>query len=624
MFGKLYPKSSRSIYALVDGYEDEELIWESSDSTIVSVSSLYENDTKEGYLIAKTLGTVTITCTLADHPKLKTSLTIVVENGKTIDEDIYNRFLGGMRVDGKAKYYNYDSALVSSLDSSETYETVYEEKNGEPSDSNHTDCYEIEITDDESGNNIYSKRSVKSTGSYVGVEYLDYMNEIQVEKQANEDDESIKFDSSYYSNLFNSENVSYTDFATFDNGKTYQYVGGSYLTMTYLAASLTLSDISPDEFYLSVDGNTYGLGFKVDPVKETETSLNRYGMAYSGTLSDIGTATIDHLKPFSHETYHDTIKAAQEKMSKNSNYKMSYTLDYPETENDVTYSFVFTPETIDQTVTDSNGAIVSHTGSHKKDESSYYNYTYDDKSLETTIVKTIDDAWTLVNRYPTFDFAPEIFADSKDGVYTSKNNSGALLRYAMFMPSASSIFDFDAPVSMTINDDHITSLSTEADVLGDTVSIKAVFTDFDSAVCAIDFSQAISSQKPTSWDEDESIVKNSMTEWGIKDAVPYLYCSVGWNGTIGWVRSANPLYAQMKTEEFENAADCTAFIDSYKQCLLDNGFVLSATAVDNKGNYLYEKDGWGISVANDLSWNGSVLNKMTIKVYGDGLTNPNV
>lgn len=427
----------------------------------------------------------------------------------------------------------------------------------------------------------------------------------------------------YYSNILNSDYVSAEDFATYDGGSTYYYVGGSYLTMTYLACGLTLSNTSPDEFYLTVDGENYGIGFNVDPARESgSSSLERYGMKFAGKISEVGTAKINHLAVYQHESYHDAIEAARVEMAKNDNYEMSYTLDFAGTDSDKTFSFIMTPETIDQRVTDAGGNLISHTGSHKNGDSAYYNYSLDETTGIPSITKNVDSAWDSVNRYPTFVFGSEIFADAVDGVYTSRVGAGTLMRYAMFLPTAFSAYDYGGTVDLTLKDGHLSTLSTKVDALDETLTINASYSKIGSATCAIDFSKAVADGLPATFQEANKSLFADMKDWSIDTVVPYLYSKVGWGNAVGWIRAADPLYAFFETDFFASADDCAEFIANYKSLLVSSGFVLSTKTQDDGGNYLYEKDGWGISVSPSLKYGGVPTDAAKIKVYGDGLTNP--
>ena len=64
MFGGVYLNTTRTIYAMMENYNDEEIIWTSSNPSVVSVSPR-EGYTAECTLAAKSLGSATITATLA-------------------------------------------------------------------------------------------------------------------------------------------------------------------------------------------------------------------------------------------------------------------------------------------------------------------------------------------------------------------------------------------------------------------------------------------------------------------------------------------------------------------------------------------------------------------------------
>lgn len=148
-----------------------------------------------------------------------------------------------------------------------------------------------------------------------------------------------------------SDYFSYEDFATFDGGKTYHYIGGYYYETLIPLMLLRRSNVALDDLYFSVtNGVIDGVTMVVDPAATNESDPDtKYGFIATGTISEIGTAKIKHVEPFTHETYHDTIETARNASASSHNYTVKYSLDYGSSVN--MYTMKFNEDAIDQVVT---------------------------------------------------------------------------------------------------------------------------------------------------------------------------------------------------------------------------------------------------------------------------------
>ena len=632
MMGGLYPNTMRTAYALVkEGYESD-VKWESSDESIVKVSER-SDITTECTLIAKGYGTAVITATLVDSPEYKATFEITLSEGEAMPENLFNMMTGGMKLVSDDRCLSYDSQFNETLDEHYTITTIYEENNPSNEDpSNITDGYQISVVDNETNTETYSVNYVRGLGDYVSTESLDIYNQLKSTKFTSFDyEDGIHWDSSFYSNIWaNSELINNTMFRTYDGGKTYHY-SSYYLTATYLCASMYLLDLSPDDMYFTYDKDVLQLHVVADPYNRDELSSTLYGRRIVTTISEVDSAKVYHPIPYTHEDYHDAIDSAKTKMANARNYTVDVELNYPGTTDDITYKYTFTEDTIDEVIYN-NGTIVSHSGAHKSGENSYYQYTYNDDTKALTIGNQYNTAWESVNRYPTFDFASEIFEATGSSSFITKGNHGLFISRCMYLGSAFSFYNFNNPGTLIIGEDgNVKEISTIVDALGDKLEVTATFSKVGTSVCDIDFAVGSDTNVSGSFEEASPIVYKNLVSWKLDTVVPYLYSKVNYN-SVGYVRQRDEngyategvAYAFVSTNKFENTTDRDQFIEDYKALLVQNGFVDSETYEPNTGYRLYTKGDYSIGVGIELNWNNKETNAARIIVVSDKLEAPTI
>ena len=604
MFGGVYLNTTRTIYAMMENYNDEEIIWTSSNPSVVSVSPR-EGYTAECTLAAKSLGSATITATLASDPSCSVSKEFVIEEGEAMPADLFNQITGGVKLVSSDKCLSYDEDYNVTVDEDYDVTTIYEEKNPSDTDASNTnDAYQITILNKKT-NKSQSVSYVKGTGGYVCTEYLNYNNEVKEEKILNEDEEGYKWNSSYYCNLWrNTELVTNECFRTFDGGKTYHY-SSYYITPIYLMASMYLLDASPDGMYFVNNEDGLEVHVEIDPYSEYGDGI-KYGRKIVSKLEDVGTATIDHIKPYEHKEEHDALDAAFDKMANLKNYKATLTLDYPSGSEDYVYDFIYTEDTVDVSIY-ANNKLYSRNGWHKDSDSSYFSYYYSNNQV--TIDKKYNTAWDEVNKYPTFDVAAEVFSRTANNKYKTIDKQGLYVEYCTYMPSGSYYFSYDEYGYIELTDDgYISKITTSANALGERVSITVTYSDFENTTCDIDFSSIGESNLPTSFMDAEPALYNNLVEWNIEDIVPYLYSSVGYSTSVGYAKNddyTGVKYAFIKTNTFDTADERDTFIAQYKDLLIANGFEATGEVHDETGYPLYKKGDYYVGIGINLSWNGT-------------------
>lgn len=604
MFGGVYLNTTRTIYAMMENYNNEEIIWTSSNPSVVSVSPR-DGYTSECTLAAKSLGSATITATLASDPTCTISKEFVIEEGEAMPADLFNQITGGVKLVSSDKCLSYDENYNVTVDEEYEVTTIYEETTpSDTSENNTNDAYQITILD-KNTNKSQSVSYVKGTGGYVCKEYLNYNNEVKNERILNEEEEGYKWNSSYYCNLWrNTELVTNECFRTFDGGKTYHY-SSYYITPIYLMASMYLLDASPDGMYFVNNDGSLELHVEIDPYSEYLDGT-KYGREIISKLEDVGTATIDHIKPYEHKEEHDALENALNKMANLKNYKATLTLDYPSGSEDYVYDFIYTEDTVDVSIYADN-ELYSRNGWHKDSESTYFSYYYSNNQV--TIDKKFNSSWNEVNKYPTFDIASEVFNKTANNKYKTINKQGLYVEYCTYMPSGSYYYSYDEYGYVELTDDgYISKITTSANALGERVNITVTYSDFESTTCDIDFSSINESNIPTSFMEAEPALYNNLVDWKIDDVVPYLYSSVGYSTSVGYVKIddyTGVKYAFIKTNTFDTNEERDAFISQYKDLLLVNGFEATDLIHEDTGYPLYKKGEYYVGVGICLSWNGT-------------------
>lgn len=603
MFGDLYINTTRTIYAELENYEGQEIYWSSSDPEIISVSPR-SNLTTECTLRCKKTGKVTIVAQDSKNLERRVAKQFIIEEGEAMPVELFNKITGGVKLTSIDKCLSYDSKYNPTVDEEYHIETIYEEENPSEDIDNKNDAYQITINDVKTNQTSVSK-FVKGVGGYVCSEYLDYNNEINTLKVLNEDDEGIKWEYSYYCNLWrNTDLVTNEDFRTFDGGKTYHFASIQFDTPIHLGASMYLLNASADDLYFVVgDNNEMELHFDIDPYNR-DVNLTKTGRKIVTKISEVDTARIDHIKPYEHLSLHDKIDSSITKMAQLKNYNVSVNLDYS-TGDDYRYDFTFTNDTIDQKVY-RNQTLYYHDGSHK-DNDGYYTYQYNDAKGELTINKKYSQSWDSVNRYPTFDFASEIFTEVSNNKYETIGNESMFIEMCTYLSSSFSLYTYDSKGYLELDENgFVKKINTSLNALGDRLNVTIEYSNYNSAVCDVDFSNVNENNLPTSFKDGEPRLYASMSEYGYQDVLPYLYSSVGYNSSAFKFNAGE--FHFVKTNEFATSQEKDEFIANYKLLLLSEGYVETNTVEENTGFALYQKGDYKIGVGADKYYNGNEKN----------------
>lgn len=639
MYGDLLPNAVRSVYVKFDKevYE-EEFTWTTSDASLVTVEG------RNGPLpecILHSLGTkgkVTITATGVNDPSVKASMDLEIKDGESINPDVFASLQGSMKLTLDEKDNSYDDSYSSTADKHYSLDLTYEENvdSSIPDKvGNLTDAYELKEKNlDSDEEKVYSY--VRSRGGSLAKEKVDIHNKLDYELLKNDDDQTVSFDNTYYVNPFGVEKYgTFQDWVSYDGGKTFHFIGG-YLQSSYICASIMLKDLSPDDMWIGVEGEKLTFNVLVDPYNKDDAATTKYGMTVTGEFSELGTAKIEHLKTFGHESYQDGFEKARKAMSSLKNYKAEFTLDYPNQADDLTYSFIYTEDTIDQVVTKADGTK-EHTGIHKKEDGTYYAYKYDDSKKTLTITKEYDTLWegkdkdgNEIHRYPTFDFASEIFANKdSDGYYFSRSNNGIFIIQTAYVPTSfnSYLFENEGGVKLTEDGNYFASIKENINALGEDLTFTLNFSEFTSAKTDIDFSDVTKPAEPTSWDEYASINKSFVEDlkaWNLAKYIPFKYVPQGWKTTLGWNRDVGEHAAYAQTKPFKDQAELDAFLKEYQDLIVKDGYTATNDKdANNNGGTIYTKGDAKISIAEGLNWNDKPDKSITIWVYApDVITQP--
>ena len=620
-FGDLYPNSMRSVFADVEGLDTYTLTWSSSDDSVLKVSPR-EGSKNEAFLIVVGLGTATVTCRVNEREDLHASRSFTISEGEAMPEELYTKVDGGVTVHSDDKLLDYDENFDSTLVQKYRGTTVFEETNPEDqSSSNFTDAYQFDLEDltHPGSQDEMHLKYVRTNGSKVGVEYITDQNQVASERVYNEDDEAISWENSYYCNLLNEEDPEYgyfgrDKFRTYDGGHTYHYVGG-YLGTSYLMANYLLIDVSLDDLYFTLnEDDSLTLTGVIDPYNSTDpASQIRYGREITFTYSDIDTAQIDHLKPYEHEAYHDRIDLAKNRMAEARNYTVDIDYTFQESrDEDYTVTMRFTQDTIDQVLTDADGNIEQHTGIHAIDGGErYIEYSYNDVEKSLNILTTHEQAWDEVNRYPTFDFASEIFEETEDpNTYITREDSATFISYCVYLSAIAEYSSYIYPGTITLDDDG-NLVSVHADTreyqVTTNLAIDASYTEVGTTSVDIDFEGDVTI--PTSWKDDPtaSDVLGFLERNDILDRVPYLYSEVGYEGAYH-VKMNEPVNMYITTEEFPTEEERDQFIADYTALLISNGYTDSGEQLNEYPYEKYTNDlGYQAGVGPELNWNDKEL-----------------
>ena len=307
MYGDLYLNSMRTIYVtLSNTYQNQEVVWESSDESIVSVTGR-EGLSTEGLLTAHSYGVAYIKASLKDYPEISSTKKFEIKKGETMPSELFNSIKGGAKLKSKDEFIIVNKNFKETIDQTEYLDVIYEEND---SSNSYTDAYQMTIKNQkEEVLNEYKYVRDENKKQYVAKEYLDFRNNVR-SQAVEQDGEKVYWDFSTYFNPFGDEsNVKNTDFETFDGGKTYHFVS-YYTNMENLALSLFLSNFSPDAMWFEVDGEKLTLNTYVEPYNQETTSSYRYARRVTTEFSDLGTAVIDQKIPYEKYDYHQSVESA--------------------------------------------------------------------------------------------------------------------------------------------------------------------------------------------------------------------------------------------------------------------------------------------------------------------------
>lgn len=638
MFGNLYKNGSRSIYAMRYGV-DGTLEWKSSNESIVTIGEPIDGELPEVLLLANGTGKAVITCSLKDDPSIYTEYEIdtLTDEYLEMDASLYSTISSSVKMTSIDNKIDYDSEYKPIINSSEKIVSIYEENEDQSSSValNLTDAFQTTVMDMDTSEITMEHKYVRD-GRYLASEYIDYMNRLRKERLSNTDGEDMYWLSTYYYNYFgNSDHIDETDFVSYDGGKTYHFIGG-YNEAEYLMLSLYQSDFTPDDLYFTVENDKIvSFNAVVDPTAATDSDeliLEKYGREVVTKFSDEGTATIDHLATYSHESIHDKIDAAKNNMASLKNYTATLTMDF-ETGADYKYVYTYTEDTIDIKSYQGN-QLLSHTGVHKKDDNSYYEYERDDSNDVTTITKDHPNAifdgkdkdGKTVNRYPTFAFASEIFEKtSNDSTYQSRGYNGQFISYCNYIPSWSVYYSYQNDGTITLDDDnHITNAKTKITIDEDSsFDLVIDYDEFSTSKVDIDFSKAVEKANPSSFEESNPNLVKQMKSWNFDGVLPYIYVEQGYSDDVSFERNSDDTVscAYIRVLPFDTEALRDSYISSYESKLVETGFA-KLDETDSKGYTLYENGDYKVSVGAELNWNGNKTNGVIIRVYSSKLTRP--
>lgn len=636
MFGELHLNGQRTIYALTENVPDEEeIVWESSNSDVINISAR-DGYSREGQMLVVGVGKCVIKAYLRNVPTIYATYEFNIEEGNVMPTSLYNKLRSSMTVSSIDRKLSYDKTFKETVDSIDEIETIYEETDSlefEKDDVlNLTDCYQITVKNQKTGNVTYKKTYVEGRDKYVSTEYLTNKNEIAYERIKNSSDEEIRFDSSYYVNMFNrTVDFNNTYFQTYDNGKTYYYVGG-YTAPINLCTSLFLEQISPDDFYISIlDNDELELHFVVDPYNSDSSESRLYGREMVSKISNIGTAKVDHIPLLEHKDYQDDLSEGLKKLRASRNYKVSYVLDY-EGGSKRTFNYTFLEDAIDEEII-VNNTVTSHKGSKKESESTYYNYAVNDDGSISMTERHLQ-AWNAVNRYPTFDFCAEIFDRNEDKSYVGTTNDSTYLTTCFYLPKGFEMYNYDKNTTITLDENNnFKTMSTVIDALGDKLTFTATFSNFETAKIDLDFSKLVPLPVAGSWEEESISLANAFSSWNLnKDDIPYLHPENGFSSS-GLLYSsdsskANGIkYVFIESENFTDTSKIEKYVEDYQYLLEEFGYTdtnktLNQLFSDEVRTFkVYKKGNLQVAIGRQINvFNGYEQDRICLYFISDDLT----
>ncbi len=642
MYGDLQLGSIRSIYALLPAGESTDVVWNTSDASIVSVTPVPGN-LPEASLTAKKVGSVTISCHLASDPSVSAEQKITIKDGTVIPADIYSTIAGGLTLSTVQQHINYDTSYTPTVESTYRITTSFEEnrdyKNPNLNDANLTDGYYFQMQKDGEEKKV-EKTFIRSNGNQVAKEKIDLNNQVGYSLVKNDDGDTISWDNYAYVNRFNNPN--YMDasmFKTFDEGKTYHYTGSSF-NLSYLISSLYLDNFTPDDVYLTVeDKQVKSITMIVDPYNADMTATNpvetKGGQQIVSTVTARGSeATVPHIKPYEKQPFTDDIQTALTKMAQLKNYTNKMTIEDTATAGKSTITTTFLEDTIDLVTVAENGDT-THTGIHRT-ENGYYEYKVEAGSKTPLKVADHPNAiWEgekdgeTITRYPTFQFSPNIFDKQEDGSYISKGENADLIRYTAYLPKMFSTATAKGEGELRIDSNsYVTSISATLNVFGADYKVTIENSLFATSKVDLDFSATTVPDAPTTWDDDDKKMGAELDNFtidgvSVKTMLPYIHPAVGWYGSVYQLKSKNN-QCYLETEKFTKTdssetdeAAMESFIAAYIKVLESHGFTKSSDQDEDLNTSIYkDANGFGVSVVKETnSWNDMINGKVRVTCY---------
>ena len=593
MYGDLYLNGMRTIYAeLSKEYDDEEIVWESSNEEIVSATGR-EGLSAECLVTAHSYGVAYIKASLKEYPDIYTIKKFEIKKGEAMPKELFNSIKGSATLTTKDQYISVDASRKETITKEENLEVIYEENDAT---NNYTDAYQMTIKN-KKGEVTKEYKYVRDENKkqYVAEEYLDYRNNVRA-SAIEVDGERIYWDFSTYFNPFqDSSNVTNLDFETFDGGKTYHFV--SYYTyMDNLVVSLYLSNFSPDAMWFEVEDGNITLNSFIEPYNSQTSSSYKYARRVTTEFSNLGNSVIDHLTPYETKNYHSKMQDAIDEVKKN-NYTVNYTITFKDDDTKIGYQYKYTDNAIDEIIYN-NDTQTYHAGYYKVDDSKFVTYEYEEDLDKLTFIKTHEKNWETSSLYPTFDFAVQVFDQVSDNEFITYEDHALLLSRCITL---NEVYLFalqnNGKATLSLNEDgSLNIISSTFYMDEEEVEIKATFTNIGSTTVGIDFSKGEYQALPTNWKEANSNLYEELVEWGIDEVVPYMYIKQnyeGYTGINGSMYAVN--YVYFNTNLFNDEESRDEFITNYQNLLLENGFVEDGIN-ELSGFKVYTKDGYSIGV----------------------------
>jgi len=627
------------IFAILkDGIEGK-VNWESSDPSIISISSRssvtngndHSKDFKtEGSFWTHKVGKVTITASLDSDPNIKASIELgLSENYSVMNEELFSSLTSGLKAFSIENTKTYDNKL-NELTNTDTYEitTIFEE-NSAPVDKNvinYTDAYQL-IEKDLVNNKITINNSrVKGNTGNVSIEEIDIYNNLITTAISDDEGNRIKFDNSYYVNILKDRDYfSNSNFISYDNNKTYHYVGG-YIGMQILALNYTMnSSFYPDDVYFEVkDNKVTSLNMVIAPYKENESDTTYYSTTLKTTFSDLNTAKIDHLTPYKgDEVVKNKLEVAKNNLLNNKNYTNTTTLKYDDGTKDKKIVTTYTLDAIDQVIY-SDDILSSHTGI-KLIDNKLIKYSYDENTKIVTKLSELDSS--IDSYYSQFDFSNDIiYLDKDSNTYKTRQSFGSeILSRCGYLTNDLSLYIKGSNEGIiTFNNDNFKEVSGRlySSILETNIDVKMEYSNINSSKINIDFSNIISPSND-SWETNPDLTNlvTNMKECNMLDKLPYLLPSVGYNNLVFKVQNDNNYILKdnneidvsnncsyIKTNNFNSEDDANTFMNSYIELIKSKGYKLTDVTLGEDKISLYQKEGtdYYIGVAN-IFWNKKVI-----------------